>query len=145
MTISKHLSLMLVAAFFLSASQAMAGHLPGERHTWRTVFSVAGAFGGALVGGAAGYDASSINQTRNITMGLVFGGVGGGVGGFFLGRLIDKSRARNNQPVPTKPDPNKPSQQSINEAQARAMDIVAREFAARLRAPHDGDAVTAEK
>ncbi len=139
MTTRKHLSLMLVAALFLSASQAMAEHLPGERHTWRTVFTVAGAFGGIVIGGVVGYGADSSNQARNVTVGVVAGGIGGGVGGYLLGRLVDKSKARNNQPDQNKPDLNKPSTQRLNEAQARAMEIVARQFAAKLR-PVAGEA-----
>ena len=133
MAIRKRLSLMAVAALFLSASQAMAGHLPGERHTWRTVCTVVGVIGGIAIGGSIGYEASDSNRDRNATVGVVAGGIGGGVGGFLLGRLIDKSKARHNPPNQNKPDVNKPDTQHFKEAQARAMDVVAREFAARLK------------
>ncbi len=131
MAIRKHLSLMLVVAFFLSVSQAVAQHMPGERHTWRTVCTVAGVFGGMAIGGAVGWEAA--DTYRGAGVGVVVGGVGGGVGGYLLGRIIDKSKARNNPPGQNKPDLNKPDAQHFNEARARAMDIVAKEFAAKLK------------
>ncbi len=131
MAFRKHLSLMLVAAFFMSATQAMAGHLPGERHTWRTVCTVVGVFGGMAIGASIGWGAN--DSYRGAGVGVVVGGIGGGVGGYLLGRMIDKSKARNNPPNQNKPDVNKPASQHFMEAQARAMDIVAREFAARLK------------
>ncbi len=131
MEIRKHLLMISVAAFFLSASQAMAQHLPGERHTWRTVCTVAGVFGGMAIGGAAGWEAT--DTYRGAGVGVVVGGVGGGVGGYLLGRMVDKSKARNNPPSQNKPDLNKPEAQHFKEAQRRAMDIVAREFAAKLK------------
>ncbi len=134
MNTRRHISLFVVAALLLSALPALAEHLPGERHTWRTALAFAGAFGGAVIGGVAG-NSGGIDWQRNSAIGVVVGGIGGGVGGFFLGRMIDKSKARHNQPDPNKPDLNKPSQQRINEAQARAMDIVTKEFAARLLPP----------
>jgi hypothetical protein len=128
-----HIALLLGAALSLTASQAVAGHLPGERHIFRTIGAVAGTFGGAALGVTIGDAAGGNNYTRNVTTGLVVGGIGGGVGGFFLGRWIDKSRARRHQSHPQKS--NRPDKQKISEAQARAMDLVTKEFAARLRQP----------
>jgi len=134
MTMRISFALMLAAALFLNATQAMAGHLPGERHIFRTVGALAGVFGGAAIGVTIG-DTGSTNYTRNVTAGLLVGGIGGGVGGFFLGRMIDKGRARSHQADPQKSNPGKPDQQKISEIQARAMEQVTKELAARLRQP----------
>ncbi len=135
----RYLAVAFAAALLINASTAMAKHMPGERHTWRTVFSVAGTFGGIMLGGMAG-GMSRTNMSQNIATGMIVGGIGGGVGGFFLGRMVDKSKARNNQLNPDRSDLNKVSQKRHNEAQARAMDIVARQYASRLLPPDEESA-----
>ncbi len=118
-------------ALILNVTQAMAEHLPGERHIFRTLCAVAGTIGGVAIGGLIG-DTGGKNYSRNVTTGVVVGGIGGGVGGFFLGRMIDKGRARSHQ---NNLQRQRLDHQKISEAQARAMDVVANEFAARFRKP----------
>ncbi len=125
--------LMLAAALLLSVTPALAEGIPGEQKTFRTVCAVGGIIGGALVGWGIGLAAT--DRYEGAGGGAVVGTVGGGVGGYFLGRMIDKNQARNRQVKPQQLGPSKPSQQRINEAQARAMDVVAKQFAARLRPP----------
>ena len=88
----------LTLALLATSTPAFAGSDSGAAKQgvlWRTVLSLGGGFGGALLSfGLMDDDRYSANQVVT-TMALV--GVGGAVGGFFLGRHLDKQSSQRSQ------------------------------------------------
>jgi hypothetical protein len=81
----------------MSAAFAEQPQMPTkqEKHTWRTVGTVAGSVGGYVLGlgiGLAKYD-DAVYGTRKVWTMAIACAVGGGVGGYFAGRAIDKHNA----------------------------------------------------
>ncbi len=122
----KSTALIAVTFLLVSAANAFAEHAPGERHTFRTLLTIGGAVGGLAAGIAIG-NTDDGSWQRNSVVGGIVGLSCGIVGGYFLGRKIDKSRIPKAKPAS---DPQK-VQESLN----RAMDLVAKEYAARLARP----------
>jgi hypothetical protein len=97
-----HSKLVLLGILMLLISneafaQQPAGHYE-KSSRYRKIFTIAGGGGGFAVGifaGLAQFD-DAINSTDKVTTTAVVGGVGGAVGGYFLGRVLDKRRDREN-------------------------------------------------
>ena len=78
-------------------AQQPAGSI-AKSSRYRKMFTIAGGGGGFAAGmfaGLAHFD-DAVNSTDKVTTTAVVGAAGGAIGGYFLGRILDKRRDREN-------------------------------------------------
>jgi hypothetical protein len=86
----------MLALLAASSGFAQQSAPKSESSKYRTIFTLAGAGGGFVLGLGAGLAAfdDAVNSSRKVGTTAIIAGVGGGIGGYFLGRALDKHKAK---------------------------------------------------
>jgi hypothetical protein len=90
------LSVCVIALLAASSSFAQQAAPKSESSKYRTIFTLGGAGAGfalGLGGGLAAFD-DAVNSNRKVWTTAILAGIGGGVGGYFIGRALDKHKAK---------------------------------------------------
>jgi hypothetical protein len=89
--------LVCVIALLAASSRFAQQSAPkSESSKYRTIFTLGGAGGGfalGLGGGLAAFD-DDVNSNRKVWTTAILAGIGGGAGGYFIGRALDKHKAK---------------------------------------------------